>query len=233
MKETTLEAYAHQDVPFEKLVQVLLPQRDLTRSPLFQVVFNLQNSPWTGLQLDAAKMLPFNLHAGSAQFEMSLIVGETSSGMEGFIEYNTDLFEAATIARMIRHYSLLLSTIASEPHARIDSLAILGPEERGMLLKDFNATAVFIPEKTVIRLFEEQVDRTPNATAVQFGEDSLSYGELDQQANQLAHHLTKIGVGPEMLVGVCLYRSLNMVVALLGDLKIGRRIRSPRSFLSG
>ena len=221
VKETTLEAYAHQDVPFEKLVQVLLPQRDLTRSPLFQVVFNLQNSPWTGLQLDAAKMLPFNLHAGSAQFEMSLIVGETSSGMEGFIEYNTDLFEAATIARMIRHYSLLLSTIASEPHARIDSLAILGPEERGMLLKDFNATAVFIPEKTVIRLFEEQVDRTPNATAVQFGEDSLSYGELDQQANQLAHHLTKIGVGPEMLVGVCLYRSLNMVVALLGILKSG------------
>lgn len=221
VKETTLEAYAHQDVPFEKLVQVLLPQRDLTRAPLFQVVFNLLNAPWTGLQLATAKMLPFDLHAGAAQFEISLLMGETSSGMEGFIEYNTDLFEAATIDRIIRHFSLLLSAIVAEPHTPIDSLTILSPEERNMLLKDFNSNAAPIPEKTVIGLFEEQVDRTPNATAVQFGEDSLSYNELDQRANQLAHYLKKLGIGPDALVGVCLDRSFNMVVALLAVLKSG------------
>jgi amino acid adenylation domain-containing protein len=221
VKETTLEAYAHQDVPFEKLVEVLVPQRDLARSPLFQVMFILQNMPWSELQMGGAKMLPFEVDAQSVQFELSLFLAETDTGMKGWIPYSTDLFEAATITRMVEHYSLLLTSMVSAPHAPIHCLEILSPEERRMLLEDFNATAWSIPETTVTRLFEEQVGRTPNAGAVQCGEDLMSYIELDQRANQLAHYLKQIGVGHEMHVGICLNRSLDMVVALLGVLKSG------------
>lgn len=221
VKETTLEAQAHQDVPFEKLVEVLLPQRDLTRSPLFQVVFGLLNMPWTGLQLGTAQMLPFPVHTGAAQFEMSLIMVEFNSAIQSYIEYHAGLFEAATIERMVGHFSRLLSGITSNPHAPIHSLEILSSEERRILLEDFNATASSIPKTTIVRLFEEQVDRSPNTTAVRYGKDSLSYNELNQRANQLAHYLKQMGVGPEMLVGICLNRSLDMVVTLLGVLKSG------------
>jgi amino acid adenylation domain-containing protein len=221
VKETTLEADANQDVPFEKLVEVLLPQRDLSRSPLFQVLFGLLNMPWTGLQLGAAKMLPFNLHTGAAQFELSLVLVESGSGIEGYIEYNTDLFEAVTIERMIGHYSLLLNGMISAPHAPILSIEILSPEERRMLLEDFNGTAEPLPEKTVIGLFEERVERMPNATAVQYGEDALSYMELNQRSNQLARRLWELGVGLESRVGLLVERSLEMVVGLLGVMKAG------------
>ncbi|HEV2962449.1 MAG TPA: amino acid adenylation domain-containing protein [Candidatus Angelobacter sp.] len=221
VKETTLEAYAHQDVPFEKLVEALAPQRDLTKSPLFQVVFNLLNMPWTGLQLGAAKMLPFNLHSGAAQFEISLIIAETTSGLEGLVEYNTALFEAASINRMTGHYCRLLTSIVSAPHAPIHSLDILSTDERRTLLQEFNATATAIPETTVARLFEGQVDRTPNAQAVWCGESGLSYRELNQRANQLAWRLRGLGVGPETRVGLFLKRSQEMVVGILGVLKAG------------
>jgi amino acid adenylation domain-containing protein len=223
VKETTLEAQSHQDVPFEKLVEVLAPQRDMTKSPLFQVVFNLLNMPWTGLQLGAAKMLPFNLHSGAAQFEISLIISETASGLEALVEYNTALFEAATIERMTGHYHRLLTGIISAPHAPIHSLEILSPDERRTLLQEFNATAVAIRETTVTvtRLFEEQVDRTPNASAVWCGESDLSYQELNQRANHLARRLQGLGVGPETRVGLSLKRSLEMVVGILGVLKAG------------
>jgi amino acid adenylation domain-containing protein len=221
VKETTLEADANQDVPFEKLVEVLLPQRDLSRSPLFQVLFGLLNMPWTGLQLGAAKMLPFNLHTGAAQFELSLVLVEGGSGIEGYIEYNTNLFEAVTIERMIGHYSLLLGSMISAPHAPILSIEILSLEERRMLLEDFNATAEPLPEKTVIGLFEERVERMPNATAVQYEEDELSYLELNERANQLAWRLRELGVGTETRVGLLVERSLEMVVGLLGVMKAG------------
>jgi amino acid adenylation domain-containing protein len=185
------------------------------------VLFGLLNMPWTGLQLGEAKMLPFDLHTGGAQFEMSLIMVEFNSGIQSYIEYHTGLFEAATIARVVGHYSLLLRGMTSNPHAPIHSLEILSAEERRMLLEDFNATTAFIPETTVVRLLEEQGSRTPKATAVQYGEDSLSYMELNHRTNQLARRLQELGVGLETRVGLMVERSLEMVVGLLGVLKAG------------
>jgi amino acid adenylation domain-containing protein len=221
-KEVTLEAYAHQDVPFEKLVEVLSPERNLGSTPLFQAMIVLVNVPPSNLRLGAAELQPLNIDNGTSKFDLLLQFGEDGSGMlTGSLQYNTDMFEAATIARMIGHYCLLLTGISSDSQVPIHRLEILSSEERRILLEDFNATVASIPEATVVRLFEEQVDRTPNATAVRYEEGSLSYTELDQRANQLAHHLIKMGVGPEVLVGICLNRSLDMVVALLGVLKSG------------
>ena len=221
VKETTLEAYAHQDVPFEKLVEVLLPQRDLTRTPLFQVMFVLQNVPWTALELGAAKMLPFSVTTGTAQFEISLVLAETGSGMEGFVEYNTGLFETATITRMIGHYSRLLRGMTSAPHAPIHQLDILSAEERQGLLEQFNPHKENIPSATLTVWFEAQARETPGATAVVFGEVSLSYAELNEYANRLAHFLIASGVGVGSMVGIALERSLEMVVAIVATLKAG------------
>jgi amino acid adenylation domain-containing protein len=221
VKETTLEAYGHEDVPFAKLVEALVPERSLMYSPLFQVMFILQNMPWTSLELGAAKVIPYRVHTGAAQFEISLVIAEASSGMEGYVEYNTSLFEAATIHRMIEHYCRLLNNIVAAPDAPIHSLEILGPEECRALLEDFNATAVAAPDKTVIQLFEEWVERTPNATAVQYEGDALSYIELNRRANQLAHYLKQVGVGPDVVAGICVGRGIEMILALLGVLKAG------------
>ncbi|HEV7551579.1 MAG TPA: amino acid adenylation domain-containing protein, partial [Candidatus Angelobacter sp.] len=222
-KEVTLEAYAHQDVPFERLVEVLSPERNLGSTPIFQAMITLQNLPQRDVRLGSAVLQPFaTVDNGTSKVELSLLLGEDGAGgLAGALQYNTDLFDAATINRMIRHYSLLLSSIIADPHAPVHSLGMLNAEERRMLLEDYNATAAPIPENTVIGRFEEQVDRTPTATAVRCGEVALSYQELDQRANQLAHHLKEMGVGAEMLVGICLNRSLDMVVALLGVLKSG------------
>ena len=161
VKETTLEAFANQDVPFEKLVEVLLPQRELTRSPLFQVLFVLQNVPWTVLQLGAAKMLAFDVDSGAAQFEMSLVLEETDSGMEGSIVYNTGLFEAATVARIIDHYRMLLSGIVANPSQPIAMLPLMTVQERKQVIEEWNRTGAQYPlDKCVHELFEEQVPRT-------------------------------------------------------------------------
>jgi amino acid adenylation domain-containing protein len=224
-KKVTLGAYDHQDVPFEKLVEVLSPERDLGGAPLFQVMFVMWNTPWSELELGKAKLQPLSIDRGTTRFDLTMILdvgtGQGEEALRGSLEFSTDLFEAATISRMIDHYSLLLRGIIADPHKPVDSLEILSPEERRMLINNFNATAASIPEQTVTRLFEEQVDRTPNATSVRCGENSLSYIELDQRANQLAHYLKQMGVGPEIKVGICLNRSLDMLVALLGILKSG------------
>ena len=222
-KKVTLEAYAHQDIPFEKLVEVLSPERNLGSTPIFQAMITLQNLPQRELRLGSAVLQPFGaVDNGTSKVESDCCLEKMElEWLSGALQYNTDLFDAATINRMIGHYSRLLSNIIADPHAPIESLEILNAEERRMLLEDYNATAAPIPEKTVIGRFEEQVDRTPSAMAVRCGEVALSYHELDQRANQLAHHLKEMGVGAEKLVGICLNRSLDMVVALLGVLKSG------------
>lgn len=220
VKATTLEAYAHQDVPFEKLVEILLPQRDLTRTPLFQVVFVLQNVPWTALDLGAAQMLPFEVETGSTQFEISMVLAENASGIEGFIEYQTDLFEEATISRMAAHFKRLLSGMTVAPHAPLDEIDILSVQEKQTLLEQPYTLNENIVPVTLTELFEAQVQKTPDATALVFGEQSLSYTELNEHANRLAHLLIECGASGRM-VGIALQRSLEMVVTIVATLKAG------------
>ena len=222
VKETTLEAFANQDVPFEKLVEVLLPQRELTRSPLFQVLFVLQNVPWTVLQLGAAKMLAFDVDSGAAQFEMSLVLEETDSGMEGSIVYNTGLFEAATVARIIDHYRMLLSGIVANPSQPIAMLPLMTVQERKQVIEEWNRTGAQYPlDKCVHELFEEQVPRTPQAVAVVHEREQLTYEKLNRRANQVAWRLRELGVGPEIRVAICAERSFELIVGMLGILKAG------------
>jgi len=221
VKETTLEAYAHQDVPFGKLVEELLPQSERARSPLFQAMFVLQNVPWTALELGAAKMLPFNVDTGVAQYEISLFLTETGSGIEGFADYNTGLFEAVSITRMIDHYQMLLSGILAKPSQSIALLPLLTANERKQVIEEWNRTEHEIPKGTLVELFEERVQRSPEAVAVICDEGQLSYRELNERANQLGWYLREHGVGPEVLVGICVERSVEMLVGLLGILKAG------------
>jgi iturin family lipopeptide synthetase A len=222
VKESTLEAYAHQDVPFEKLVEVLLPQRDLARSPLFQVLFVLQNVPWTAFELGTAKMTPLELDNGAAQFEISLILVETSSGMEGYVTYFTRMYDATTISRMIEHYQMLLSGVAANPKQPIAWLPLLTAKERKQVVEDWNRTEPQYPrDKCLHELFEEQVVRTPQVIAVVDEDRQLSYEELNRRANQIAHYLRKLGVGPDVVVGLCMERSIEMVVGVVGILKAG------------
>jgi iturin family lipopeptide synthetase A len=222
VKETTLEAYAHQDVPFEKLVEVLLPQRDLTRMPLFQALFVFQNVPFTALELGAAKMLPFDIDNGAAQFEVSLMLEETGSGMAGSIAYNTDLFDPATISRMIEHYQTLLSGIVGDPKQPIAALPLLTAKEKKQVIEEWNRTEAPYPlDRCLHEMFEKQVTRTPRALAVVDEYRQLSYEELNRSANQIAHYLKKLGVGPDVIAGICMERSAEMVVGLLGILKAG------------
>jgi len=220
VKETTLEAYANQDVPFDKLVELLLPQRDQSRSPLFQVLFVLQNASGKALELGAAKKVP-NEDSGTAQFEISLALAETLAGIDGFVEYNTDLFEAATITRMVGHYSHLLSGMTSTPHVPVDRLDILSAEERQALLEPFNQPKANIPSDILTVRFETQARETPAATAVVFGEQSVTYAELNEHANRMAHFLLESGVGVGSIVGLALDRSIEMVVAIVATLKAG------------
>jgi amino acid adenylation domain-containing protein len=221
VKETTLGAYAHQDVPFEKLVEALLPERDLTRTPLFQVMFVLQNVPWTTLELGAARMLPFEAETGATQFEMSMVLVENSSGIEGFIEYQTDLFEETTILQMAEHFKRLLSGIVVTPHAPISEIDILSAEERQALLEQPYTLQENIVSVTLTEWFEAQAQRTPDATALVFGQQSLTYAALNERANRLAHFLIECGAKAGAMVGIALERSLEMVVAIVAALKAG------------
>jgi amino acid adenylation domain-containing protein len=219
--DTCLGAYANQAMPFDKLVEELRPRRDFSHNPLFQVSFALQNTPFRSLSLRNLTVTPLDLAHPSAQFDLSLYIEENSTGMSGFFEYNTDLFEADTVTRMSGHFVTLLSAAVAEPNRRISDLPLLTDAERDQLLVTWNATKQSNPETTIHRLIEDHARRTPAATAVVFKGRSMRYGELNHRANQLAHHLQRLGVGPDVLVAICVERSLEMVVGLLGILKAG------------
>ncbi|CDG80827.1 non-ribosomal peptide synthetase [Janthinobacterium agaricidamnosum] len=222
VRATALGAYAHQDVPFEQLVEALKPERHLSHAPLFQVMLVLQNAPMDTLQLPGLTLRPLQAPNTVAKFDLTLNLIEQEGRLLAAFEYNTDLFDAATIARMAGHYNELLGAVAADASCRIGDLAMLSPAERNRLLVEWNATAAPYPDTVgVHRLFEAQAARTPHRPALRFGALELSYAELNARANRLAHHLRGLGVGPETLVGLCVARSADMIVGLLGILKAG------------
>ena len=222
VRETTLIAYEHQDVPFEQVVSALQPQRSLSHSPLFQVMFVLQNVPMGTLDLPGVSLSELNQQSTIAKFDLSLSITETDMGLIGEWEYNTDLFDESTIARMTTHFNNLLSAIVNNPQQVVSELSLLSERERHQLLVEWNDTTREYPtDKCIHQLVEKQVEKTPDAIAVVFEKEQLTYYQLNQRANQLAHHLQNLGVGPEVLVGICVERSVEMVVGLLGILKAG------------
>ncbi|MBP5974477.1 amino acid adenylation domain-containing protein [Brasilonema sp. CT11] len=222
VRQVALDAYAHQDVPFEQVVEALQPERNLSHSPLFQVMFVWQNTPMRKLELPGLTLTSLSMSSVTAKFDLTLSMQEIESGLVGSWEYNTDLFEPDTIRRMMGHFQTLLEGIVSNPEQLIGQLPLLTEAQRHQLLVQWNQTQANYPQdKCIHQLFEEQVERTPNAVAVVFEDQQLSYRELNCRANQLAHHLQALGVEPEVLVGLCVERSLEMVVGLLSILKAG------------
>ncbi|MCC3597906.1 MULTISPECIES: non-ribosomal peptide synthetase [unclassified Microcoleus] len=219
MREVTLEAFACQDVPFEKLVEALQPERNLGQNPLFQVAFVLQ-PPMSGVN-SILNWSQLDIDTETAKFDLTLELQETSEGIVGRFEYSIDLFNADTIDRMVGHFQTLLEGIVSNPEQKISELPLLTEWERQQLVA-WNNTATDYPQNACIhQLFEEQVERSPDAIALVFEDQQLTYKELNQRANQLAHYLGKLGVTAEVMVGICVERSLEMVVGLLGILKAG------------
>ena len=220
--QITWDAYEHQDLPFEKLVEELQPERDLSYSPLFQVKFMLQNAPQENLKLPGLTLSFIDLKNSTAKLDLSLDMSETASGLEGSFEYNTDLFDEATIARMADHFCSLLSGIVANPEQPIAQLPLLTAAEQQQILFKWNDTQTEYPENLCFhQLFEAQVEQTPNAVAVVFQDRQLTYEELNRRANQVAHYLQKLGVKPEFKVGLCVERSPEMIIGLLGILKAG------------
>ena len=222
VKDTCVAADGNQDLPFEKLVQELQPERDLSRNPLFQVMFVLQNAtnPFSGIS--GLRVEPIEIETSRSPFDLSLFLRERDGKYIGYIEYSTDLFNRDRVERMNGHFQTLLEGIIANPEQPISTLPILTESERHQILIEWNETAADYPrDKCIHELFEEQVARTPDAIAVEFEGQRLTYGELNARANQLGHHLISLGVGPEALVGICVERSIGMVVGLLGILKAG------------
>jgi amino acid adenylation domain-containing protein len=222
VREVTLEAYAHQDLPFEKLVEELQPQRDLSRTPLFQVMFVLQNTSIPTLEIPGLTLNPLDFDSRTAKFDLTLVMGETDEGMIGSLEYNSDLFYGTTIDRMLGHFQTLLEGIIASPEQRLSNLPILSEAERLTLLLEWNDTqADYSKDVCIHDLFAARVKQTPDAVAVVYEDKHLTYSELNAQANQVAHYLRALGVSPEVLVGIYVERSLEMLVGILGIFKAG------------
>jgi amino acid adenylation domain-containing protein/non-ribosomal peptide synthase protein (TIGR01720 family) len=227
VRDVSLSAYAHQDLPFEQLVEELQPKRDMSHSPIFQVAFVLQNAPMPALEVSGLKLNLLDIESGTAKYDLSVLLEETEHGLKGLFEYNTDLFDASTIERFVSHYQNLLEAVAHNAEARLSDLPLLSEGERTQLLCAWNDTrAPFPHEECIHQLFERQVERTPGALALRFVETNgavsqLTYRELNERAEQLARQLRRRGVAPEQVVGICLERSPEMLVAVLAALKAG------------
>ncbi|HEV3468924.1 MAG TPA: amino acid adenylation domain-containing protein [Pyrinomonadaceae bacterium] len=221
VRETALGAYAHQDLPFEKLVEELQPERGLGRTPLFNVSFALQNAPAVALRLRGLTAEPLELDRAASKFDLNFQMSEEAGALRASATYATDLFEPATVERMLGHFRTLLEAVAADPARRVSELPLLTDAERRQLIFEWNDTATPYPRRSVKELFEAQAERRADEPAVVFGEERLTYGELNRRANRLAHHLSRRGVGPEVRVGVLSERSPSMVLAWLAVLKAG------------
>ena len=222
VRETTRTACDHQDIPFEKLVDELQPKRDLSYDPLCQVIFSLQEMPVAPLKLAGLQTRVETVHTGTARTDLNVWVAEEPDGLRVCAEYSLDLFEAGTVERLLGHFRTLLEAVTDNPDRSISLLPLLTQQEHMRIVSDWNATGDEYPKDRYIhQLFEEQVVRTPDATAVVFNDRELSYAGLNRLADGLAGRLRARGAGPDTLVAICVERSLEMIVGLLAILKAG------------
>jgi amino acid adenylation domain-containing protein len=222
VREVALGAYAHQDLPFEVLVEALQPERNLSRNPLFQVMFALHNVPTAPLELADLTLKSLKSDTGTAQVDLSLDLVETSEGLLATLEYSTDLFGEEMIQRLLGHFQVLLTSLIADPDQLLSQLSLLTPAEQHQILTQWNPPSLEAPASLCIHeLFAAQVARSPQAIAVRFANQSLTYSELNNRANQVAYQLRSHGVKPDQLVGLCVARSLDLAVGVLGILKSG------------
>jgi amino acid adenylation domain-containing protein len=221
VKQITIDAYAHQDLPFEKLVQELHPERDLSKHPLFQVAVSLQNTPITALKLPGLILNPLEIDNGTSKLDLELHFWQSPAGLEAQITYGTDLYDRVAILRMAGHLQTLLEGIINNPHQKLAELPILTATERQQLLVSWNNTQQNYPDKCIQQIFEEQVNNNPSAIALVHNNEQITYQQLNEQSNQLAHYLQNLGVVPDVLVGICLEKSPLIIVAILAILKAG------------
>ncbi|MEH2327802.1 non-ribosomal peptide synthetase [Nostoc sp.] len=222
VREVTLDAYAHQDLPFEMLVEELQPERDLSRNPLYEVMFVLQNSPVSVQEVSGLTLRTLEFDSGTAQLDIFLSMSESQEGLTGCLEYNTDIFDSTKISQFINNFQTLLENIVTNPEQRLSELSLLTTSEQEQLLFKFNQTRANYPQDAFLhQLFEQQVQLIPDSLALIHQSEELTYRQLNHRVNQLAHYLQKQGVTKETLVALCLERSLDMVVGILAILKAG------------
>nr|QEO74613.1 condensation domain-containing protein [uncultured bacterium] len=222
VRETALGAYSHQDIPFEQLIDALKVVRQPGSNPLVQVMFTLQNTPQETVAAQSLKVLPLDVTSGTAKFDLTFSIMETNEGLIGGLQYSTDLFDENTIKRMLSHYERILEEMVSNPQQRVGELCMLSVDEEQLVVEEWNETErEYAREACIHEVFAEQARRRPEAVAVIADGEEVSYGELDHRANQVAHRLQQLGVGPEVVVGICIERSVDLVVGLLGILKAG------------
>ena len=221
VRTTCLEAYAHQDAPFERLVEILDPPRAFGRQPLFQTMLVLQNHREAAPNFAGLACEPLKPVARTTKFDLTFTFTETADGLAGELEYSTDLFDRSSVERIAERWDRLLQQMLADPSAPFERLDVLAPEERRQLLAEFNAPAAPVAEATLAAMFEEQAARTPEHVALIFEDRQVSYAELEAWANRLAWSLIADGIGPEDIVAISMERSLEMVVAIVGTLKAG------------
>ena len=222
VQKMSLGAYAHQELPFEMLVDAIQPERDMSHTPLFQVMFAFQNTPVQDLVLPGLIISPFQTKSVTSKFDITLSIREFEGEYRGLLEYNTDLFNEDTIKRMVKHFKTVLKKAIENPEAKIASLPMLDIDEMQQLTLEWNSTENDYPsDRCIHQLIEEKVAASPDVVAVVYGDEHLSYTELNARANQLAHFLRKKGVQPDTLVGLCVERSIEMIVGILGIMKAG------------
>jgi amino acid adenylation domain-containing protein/FkbM family methyltransferase len=221
VRRVTLDAYAHQDVPFEKLVEALQPERSMSHTPLFQVMFAMQNVPAGGLQLPGVRVSALEPEQTPAKFDLTVFLEETAGGIAGSVVYSTDLFDGDTVARLLRHYATLLTAAAADAGRRLSALPLMDAAETHSVVQTFAATRTAVPDGCLHERFEAMVERYPARIAVSLDDRTLTYRALNARANRLARHLQAQGVRAGDLVGLCMERSPDLVVALIAILKAG------------
>jgi amino acid adenylation domain-containing protein len=222
VRESALGAYAHQDVPFDRIVEELHPERDLSRSPIFQVMFVLQNAPKSEFQLPGLTLSRVPITGHRSRFDVTMAVNESANGFTVALEYDSDLFDAARMERMLQHYQRLLECVLAAPETAVEMIDYIPDAEQNVLFSKFNRAALSCdPSESAVERIEKQVERNPGAIALRHNGKALTYNELNVRANQLAHHLRAIGIGRGSLVAISMTRSSEMIVAILGTLKAG------------